>query len=318
MSRPKYYFSTETLRFERYNPTIQRRIRNISLYLSVIVVISFGVRILIDHIYDSPKMSYFNSENSRLKTEYSALNSKIAKAEMLLSEVQKRDDKMYRSVFDLPPLPSSVREAGYGGSETPYAELASNGNNEMVNNTALELDKLSVKARVQNGYLNDLFLKAQTSQKLIASKPSIQPISPAESFRITSTYGFRWDPFTGRRKMHAGLDLAGEIGLNIYSTGDGIVISAEDSKNGYGREVVIDHGFGYVTRYAHLQQINVKKGQAIRRGECVGLLGSSGRSTGPHLHYEVVYNNQTMNPLLFYYENLDSSEYSSITCQALK
>ncbi len=318
MSKGKYYYNPETLRFERHNPSFRQKLKGLFLYMSVIIVVAAGLRIITDSLVQSPKIGYFSEENQKLRSDYKQLNDKISKAELLLQEVQKRDDKVYRSVFDLGPLPSSVREAGYGGSEILFGGLASNGNDAMVNNTAFELERLSTKAKVQSGYLFDLYIKAQSNQKLIASKPSIQPISPGENFRITSSYGYRWDPFTKRRKMHQGLDLAGEIGLKIYATGEGIVISAEDSKNGYGKEVIIDHGFGYITRYAHLNKIVVHRGQSIKRGEYLGQLGNTGRSTGPHLHYEVIYNSRTVNPILFYFEDLNPTQFETITALAEK
>jgi len=318
MFKEKYIYNPETLRFERNNPPFKKKMTDISLYLSLIIVLAVILRIGFDNFLDSPKIGHFSVQNQVLKTEYKILNEKISKAEILLQEVQKRDDKLYRSIFDLGPVPSSVREAGYGGSEIPFADLASNGSSEMVNKTALSLEKLSTKAKVQSGSLVDLFMIAQSQQKLIASKPSIQPISPADYFRITSSYGFRWDPFTNKRRMHQGLDLAGEIGLKIFATGDGIIISAEDSKNGYGKEVIIDHGFGYLSRYAHMQRIDVERGQSVKRGQYLGRLGSTGRSTGPHLHYEIIYENKTVNPMLFYYENLNPEEFNTITAQAQK
>jgi murein DD-endopeptidase MepM/ murein hydrolase activator NlpD len=318
MFKEKYYYNPVTLRFERNNPPFKKKMGDFSLYLVVIVLASVILRVGFDRFLNSPKIGHFSSQNQLLRMEYKQLNDKIARAELLLQEVQKRDDKLYRSVFDLGPVPSSVREAGYGGSEIPYAGLASNGNSDMVNKTAFNLEKLSTKAKVQSGSLVDLYVIAQSQQKLIASKPSIQPLSPADSFRITSSFGFRWDPFTNIRKMHQGLDMAGEIGLKVFATGDGIVISAEDGKNGYGREIIIDHGFGYITRYAHLQKIDVKLGQSVKRGQYLGRLGSSGRSTGPHLHYEVIFENKSVNPMLFYYENLNPVEFNEITAQALK
>jgi murein DD-endopeptidase MepM/ murein hydrolase activator NlpD len=288
------------------------------MYLSVIIIVAIGLRITFDNFMHSPKIDHFSVQNQKLRKEYTELNDKIAKAERLLQEVQKRDDKLYRSVFDLLPLPTSVREAGYGGSEIPYGGLASKSKDDIVNKTAIKLEKLSNKAKVQSGYLSELYLKAQSQQKLIASKPSIQPISPGDTFRITSSYGFRWDPFTKHRRMHQGLDLAGEVGLKIYATGDGIVISAEDGKNGYGKEIIVDHGFGYITRYAHLSRIDVERGQSIKRGEYIGRLGNTGRSTGPHLHYEVIHNNKTVNPLLFYFENISPFEFNAIGAFALK
>lgn len=317
MFKEKYFYNPDTLRFERYNPPLRKRLRSFSLYLSVVLMLAVGLRLSIDNFLSAPKIGILSEQNFLLKSEYSLLNQKISKAEQLLSEVQKRDDKVYRSIFDLSPVPGSVREAGYGGTEIPYGGFKSAGNNDLVNKTALKLEKLSSKAKVQSGSLEDLYIIAQSQQKLIASKPSIQPISPGDSFRITSTYGFRWDPFTNVRRMHQGLDLAGPIGTKIYATGDGTVVSAEDGKNGYGKEVIIDHGFGYISRYAHLSKIDVKAGQPIKRGQFIGRLGSTGRSTGPHLHYEIIFENKTDNPRLYYYENLNPEEYSAIISQSL-
>jgi len=318
MLKEKYIFNPETLKFERYNPPFKKRLKGTAFYLVMIIILAFGLRVSFDNFIHSPKLGLFSEQNQKLRTEYMLLNDKIAKAEILLQEVQKRDDKVYRSVFNLSPLPGSLREAGYGGSEIPFGGFASNGNNNMVNNTALKLEKLSNKVKVQSGYLVDLYKKALSQQKLIACKPSIQPISPADNFRITSSYGFRMDPFTHRRRMHQGLDFAGEIGLKIFATGDGIVISAIDAKSGYGKEVIIDHGFGYISRYAHLSRIDVEVGQAVKRGQFLGRLGSTGRSTGPHLHYEIIHEDKTLNPMLFYYENLSPEEFQAIVSQAQK
>ena len=317
MLNEKYFFNPDTLRFERNNPPLRKRLTDLSIYLAVMVVLAAILRISFDQYLESPKFDRFAQKNENLRKEYKHLNEKIAKAEVLLQEVQKRDDKLYRSVFNLAPVPSSVREAGYGGAEIPYDGFASNGTDDMVNKTAISLEKLSAKARVQSGFLNDLYVKAQSQQKLIASKPSLQPISPGDTFRITSSYGFRWDPFTNNRRMHQGLDLAAPVGVNIHAAGDGVVILAIDAKSGYGKEVILDHGFGYITRYAHLHRIDVECGQTVKRGQRVGLLGSTGRSTGPHLHYEVIYDNQTVNPMHYYFENINAEEYQAIASQTL-
>ena len=162
----------------------------------------------------------------------------------------------------------------------------------IVSNTARKLEKLSTKARIQSKSLADLYQKATEQQKFISHRPSLQPISPADRYWLTSTFGYRSDPFTGAKRMHAGLDMAGNTGLSIYATGDGTVVSAHFNAYGYGREIEIDHGFGYTTVYGHLSKILVKKGDRIKRGQLIGELGSTGRSTGPHLHYEVRYNDK--------------------------
>jgi murein DD-endopeptidase MepM/ murein hydrolase activator NlpD len=318
MLKAKYVYDPETLRFEKHFVPFTQKVKVGTVYFLIIVLIATILRISFDNFIQPPKINHFKLLNQKLKKEYAELNEKIAKAELLLQEVQKRDDKLYRSVFDLAPLPGSVREAGYGGSETSFSGLASNGNISLVNQTVRSLEKLTAKAKIQSGSLSELFAIARSQQKFIASKPSMQPLSPADNFHITSHYGFRADPFTGARRMHQGLDMAGEVGLRVYATGEGTIISAIDARYGYGKEVIVDHGFGYVSRYAHLQKIDVKVGQKIKRGQQIGRLGNSGRSTGPHLHYEVIFENRSLNPRLFYYENLTAGEYEAITTLARK
>ncbi len=316
MYRKKYFFNQQTLRFEKFERTLPKTIRFISVYLSIIILLAIGLRKGFDQVLPSPKVKYYNQKNDNLRNEFQNLEGLITKSELFLQEIQKRDDKLYHSVFNLPPIPSSYREGGYGGSRGVLSELLNNVGFEFVSTTASKLYRLSSKATIQSWSLYDLYNKAKDKRELILSKPSIQPISPADSFWMTSSFGRRWDPFNGGRRMHCGIDLAGQVGLKIYATGDGIVIGAENSRNGYGKEVILDHGFGYLSRYAHLQQISVKTGQKIKRGQFIGNLGNTGRSTGPHLHYEIIYQNKPVNPVYFYYENLNAAEYQEILTQS--
>ncbi len=197
-----------------------------------------------------------------------------------------RDDRFYRSILNLEPVPASIREAGTGGSE-PYMQLSAVREPGLVSNVSQRMDKISSRVQIQSSSLENVYEQAITNQHFLACKPSINPISSADPYWLTSTYGYRNDPFTGRRTAHHGIDLAGPYGLEVHSTGDGVVVSAYLNRHGYGKEVIVDHGFGYTTKYAHLQEIMVKRGQKLKRGEVLGTLGSTGRSTGPHLHYEV-------------------------------
>ena len=269
---------------------------------------------MLDKKIDSPRIKFFTEKNTELRHSYEKLNKTITSAENVLADIQLRDDELYRSVFDMQPIPSSVREAGFGGSEN-YEGMLYSRNAKIVSNTARKLEKLSTKARIQSMSLEDLYVKAREQQKFISHKPSIQPLSPGDRYWLTSTFGFRSDPFTGARRMHAGLDMAGDIGLKVYATGDGVVTTAKMSLYGYGREVEINHGFGYASRYGHLSKILVKKGEQVKRGQLIGELGSSGRSTGPHLHYEVRYHDKALNPLYYFFENLSPNEFDKITAQ---
>ncbi|MGC9342011.1 MAG: M23 family metallopeptidase [Bacteroidales bacterium] len=312
MRREKYYFNPETLQYEKMQKPLKRKLLEGLFYLAVLSGLFIGLRLLLDAELSSPKIRYFTQKNSELRKAYSQLNTKITLAESFLSDVQKRDDKVYRSVFELEPIPSSVREAGFGGSEDYYSNLNSR-DGDFVKSTARKLDELSTKVKVQSVSLEDLYLIAKEKSLLLERKPSIQPISPADQFWLTSTYGYRWDPFTRNRRMHHGIDLAGPLGLNIYAAGAGVVEVAEYNRHGYGKEVIINHGFGYKTVYAHLDEILVTRGQKIKRGEAIGTLGSTGRSTGPHLHYEIRKNGRPVNPMYYFYENISPAEYKMIT-----
>ncbi len=312
MRRKRYFYNAETLRFERVQKPLRQRIRNGLFYFAAISAIFIGIRLLVDKDFTSPKVKYFSEKNSELKREYEALNTRINFAEIFLTEIQKRDDKVYRSVFDLDPIPRSVREAGFGGSDDYYADLYS-GNKTFVKNTARKLAELSTKARVQSVSFTDLHRKAKEQQLLLARKPSINPISPADHVWLTSSFGYRRDPFNGRKRMHHGIDLAGQVGIKIYATGEGVVKVAEYNRYGYGKEIILDHGFGYQSIYAHLNDIYVNTGDTVKRGQLIGTLGSTGRSTGPHLHYEIRQGDRAVNPMYFFFEDLSVSEYERIT-----
>jgi murein DD-endopeptidase MepM/ murein hydrolase activator NlpD len=311
MRRTRYYYNPRTLQFEKLQKPLKVRIRNGAIYVTVISILFIGVRLLIDRDFTSPKVTYFTQRNLELRHEYQKLDKKINLAETFLYQIQNRDDKVYRSVFNLEPIPPSVREAGFGGSEDYYQDLYSR-NTEFVRNTARKLDELSTKARIQSVSLSDIYQKAKDQSLLLERKPSIQPISPADQFWLTSTFGYRWDPFTKRRRMHHGIDLAGPVGLNIYSTGAGVVEVAEFNRHGYGKEIIINHGFGFKSVYAHLDEIHVKVGDTLKKGQLIGKLGDTGRSTGPHLHYEIRKYNQAVNPMYYFYEDLSPDEYAKI------
>ncbi|MFW5820487.1 MAG: M23 family metallopeptidase [Bacteroidota bacterium] len=312
MRRKRYFYNSETLRFERAQKPLRLRIRNGFFYFALLSVSFIGIRLLIDKNFTSPKVKYLSQKNTELKNEYLKLNRNIDLAESFLTEIQKRDDKVYRSVFDLEPIPNSVREAGFGGSEN-YSSGLYSGNSDFVKLTARKLAEISTKARVQSVSFTDIYRKAKDQQLLLARKPSINPISPSDRVWLTSGFGYRRDPFSGQKRMHHGIDLAGNTGINIYASGEGVVRVASHSRYGYGKEVIIDHGFGYESIYAHLHEILVSSGDTVKRGQLIGTLGSTGRSTGPHLHYEVRHNNRAVNPMYFFYEDLTASEYLMIT-----
>lgn len=311
----KYRINPETLCYEEVKLAPKQR-----LFLGVFVGIvllgsAVGMRILFDSHAKSPRLVFYENINNELREEYQQLSYELVKDEEILSYFRRKDDRLYRSIFGMEPIPASIREAGTGGA-VRHTALQSISNPGMVIDVFERIDKVMMKAQIQSSSFEDLQNAAVTNQQVLACKPLIQPISPSDQYWMTSTFGYRLDPFTKQRRLHRGIDLAGPYGLEIHATGDGVVIIAELGRYGYGKEVLIDHGFGYTSRYAHLQDIHVQRGDNVKRGQVIGSLGSSGRSTGPHLHYEVCLNDMAVNPMYHFFENITPEEYEIIRRRA--
>ena len=315
MFKKSYYLNPDTIRFERVTHPISKKIRIITFVFFILIAFAAFLRIEFDKVAESPKKLLLVEKNNRLKFAFSHLSSEIEKAEQLLSDIQKRDDHIYRAILDIASIPGSIREAGVGGSEN-ITYMLQNKSSEFVVTNATQLEKLFNRTKIQAVSLEDISVIAGKKLKMIAGKPAIQPLAPSDDLWLSSAFGMRQDPFTSLRRMHQGIDLAGRIGMDVYATGDGKVIESSVSRFGYGKEVLIDHGYGYTSRYAHLHKILVKPGDSVKRGQLIGLLGNTGRSTGPHLHYEVRYHNKPQNPMYFFHDNLSLEEFSKITLQA--
>ena len=311
----KYCLNTETLRFEHVRLSSKQKVR-LAVFISLgVILLALGLRIGFEQVYSTPKEIFYTKENLKLRSEYMALNENLRLVESQLLDLKNRDDRLYRSILEMEPVPSSIREGGTGGSQR-YTAIRNITDPEIILDVFSKMDKIATKINFQSNSLEDLYIKAVENQKLLACKPSIHPISPADPFWLTSTFGYRSDPFTKRRTAHFGIDLAGPYGIPIHATGDGVITTSHYNRHGYGKEIVVDHGFGYSTRFAHLQELLVKPGDKVYRGQVIGLMGSTGRSTGPHLHYEVRYQNKAVNPMYYFYENLSPSEFGELTARA--
>jgi murein DD-endopeptidase MepM/ murein hydrolase activator NlpD len=305
----KYFLNPETLRYERVRLARSQRFRYFLVIGFGLIALAVVLRYGFERYFPTPRQIIYEQDNIQLRENYYALNSNLQQVEARLSELRNRDDRFYRSILNLEPVPASIREAGTGGTE-PVNRFSSMHEPGLVRNVSSRMDKISNRVQIQSSSLETVYREAVTNQQFLACRPSIRPISPGDPVWLTSTYGYRPDPFTHVVTAHHGIDLAGAFGLEIHVTGDGTVISAGFNPYGYGKEVLVDHGFGYVTRYAHMQDIFVKRGQKLKRGEVLGALGNTGRSTGPHLHYEIRKNGRPVNPFYFFYENLSPQEYS--------
>ena len=311
MAKKKYIFNPQTLEYEEYKVPGKKKFRNVVLYLLSTSVTALIIVVLVMNFFDSPTERMQSREIEYLKLQYDIINDKIDNLDLLMSEMQDRDDNIYRMIFEADPIPSSVRKAGYGGSNR-YVALDGYVNSDMVVNTAKRIDVLSSQIYVQSKSFDEIYEMAKNKSEMLSCIPAIMPVKGTDIYRISSHYGQRTDPFYKVTKFHGGIDFSGPVGLGIYATGDGVVVKVEKNKSGYGNNVVIDHGYGYKTRYAHLNTIKVKKGEKVKRGQEIGLLGNTGKSTAPHLHYEVIKNNKTVNPINFFYNDLTPEEYDKI------
>lgn len=307
-----YRFNRETFAIEQYIVTSKRHtIRRVAL-----VLLSFGTFALYYFIYtsclgyDTPKTAMLKRKNAELRSELELLERKFDANNTLLLELQHRDNNVYRSVYGMEEIPMDERNAGFGGVDRyKHFELLSNGG--FLAELEQKMDMLYKKAYVQSCSYEDVAVMARRNGEMVSCVPAIPPVQ-LNNIHISSRFGYRSDPFSKIPKMHSGLDFAGTKGETVYATGNGKVIEVSRSFLGYGNEVVVDHGFGYRTRYAHLSSIDVKEGQLVQRGEKLGELGNSGRSTGPHLHYEVLYRDKRVNPYNFFDSELRGADYDEM------
>jgi len=307
MSKQKFYFDSTSLKYHPIKVGKWDRIKKTGRFL--LASLFFGVisLIVLNQFVDSPKEKVLKRELSNLKLNYDLLNRKIAQAQEVLGGIQDRDDKLYRVYFEAEPIPSDVRNAGFGGVNR-YKKLEGYDNSSLVIESSKKLDVLTKQLYIQSKSLDEIVNLAENKDELFLHIPAIQPVANENLKRMASGYGYRMHPILKYRKFHAGMDFSAKVGTPIYATGDGVVAKVLTT-GGYGNHIVINHGFGYETLYGHMSKFNVKRGQKVKRGEVIGFVGSTGLSSGPHLHYEVHKNKKVMNPVNYYYNDLTAAEY---------
>ena len=239
------------------------------------------------------------------------LNKKIEQLNIVLEDIELRDNNVYRVLFETNPIPSEVRKAGFGGINR-YENLEGFDNSKLVIETTKKIEILTKQIVIQSKSLDEIERLATDKEKLLSAIPSIQPIKNNDLTRMASGFGYRTDPFDKSRKMHSGMDFTAPRNTPIYAASDGKVIRADSRSSGYGKHIRIDHGFGYVTLYAHLNKYNVRRNQQVKKGDIIGYVGSTGRSQAPHLHYEVQKDKKRINPINFYYGNLSPDEFDAL------
>tara|TARA_B100000959_G_C14964625_1_gene617217 strand:- start:381 stop:1367 length:987 start_codon:yes stop_codon:yes gene_type:complete len=313
MSKHKYYYNPDTCRYEKIKKSKKDIFLRLSIYSLTVLFSSFILINIYDTYFESPKIVTLKKENQELQTHYEILNKEINVAYKMLDNLEERDDNVYRIIFEAEPIPSTIRQAGIGGINR-YKELI-DGNLEradlIVDNYA-KIDELKRKLYIQTKSYDELLDMANNKEELVATIPAIQPVSNKDLKRVASGFGTRIDPFLKVKRMHYGLDFSVKKGTPIYATADGRVVIIKSSFGGLGKYIYLDHGNGYRTVYGHLNKFNVRKGQKVKRGELIAYSGNSGRSTAPHLHYEVHKNGKKLNPVNFFFNDLTPNQYEEV------
>ncbi len=311
MSKVKYRFNKKSLTFDRVHTTFRKRLLYFFTHLSTGVVFSAAVLLIAYNVVDSPKEKAQKREIDELTLQYRILNDQLDRATAIIKDLQDRDDNIYRVIFEAEPIPGPVREAGIGGIDR-YEKLKGYSNSEIMIETSKKMDKILGQLYVQSKSFDEVFDMAKNKEKMLASIPAIQPINNKDLRRVGSHFGMRMDPFYKVKKFHEGIDFTAPVGTEIYATGNGTILMAGRDQGGYGNEIVIDHGYSYKTVYAHLSRIFVRPGQQVLRGQVIGYVGNTGKSTSPHLHYEVRKNGIAINPVYFFFNDLSPAQFEAM------
>lgn len=311
MSKARYYFNTNTLRYERVILSWRKRLLRVIGWLATALVFGSIVLLLAYSYLDSPKEKQLKRELNELTLQYELLQKRMDLASNVLNDLQKRDDQIYRVILEAEPIAKTVREAGYGGINR-YKQLEGLDNSELMIATTRKLDVLTRQLYIQSKSYDEVFELAKKKTELLASIPAIQPVSNKDLTRVASGFGYRIHPIYKTSIFHTGIDFTAPIGTEIYATGNGIVEKVEPMGRGYGNNVIINHGFGYETLYAHMSKFKVRPGQKISRGDIIGYVGSTGSSTGPHVHYEVLRNGEKIDPINYLFNDLSAADYEKV------
>jgi murein DD-endopeptidase MepM/ murein hydrolase activator NlpD len=315
MKKIKYFYNTNSLRYEKLETPLRVKLLRIFGFLAAAIVTAAIISFFAFRFIGSPNEKLLNLENERLQDKYHQLNDQVKAAQEQMSELVKRDNEVYRAIFEANPIPDSARARALA-QEQEIARVENMRSGDLVNSIISSLNNLGHYITAQKKSYIEIDDLLKNKEKLLVSTPAIQPVSNKDLTRVASGFGYRIDPIYKTVKLHAGLDFAAPQGTPIYATANGTVTVAGNTGNGYGNHVVINHGYGYETLYGHMVKVKAKVGQQIKRGEVIGYVGSTGKSTGPHCHYEVHKNGQKIDPVYFFYNDLTPEQYDLLLKRA--
>lgn len=311
MAKYKYKLNQETLSYDKVNTTFKQKLFNLFPHFGVSILLAIFIVFMFYNFVDSPKVKHYKREINQYKLQYNLINKQLSQIKNVLSDIQYRDNNIYRTVFEADPIPESIRKAGFGGVNK-YKELEGYDNSKLVISTKKQLDIVLKQLYVQSKSYDDVLKMAKDKEKMLSHIPSIIPIANKDLRRIASYFGYRMHPILKIMRLHEGIDFSAKRGTPIHATGDAVVYKIKKSNRGYGNEVILNHGYGYKTLYAHMSKILVNEGDTVKRGQVIGLVGSTGLSVAPHTHYEVRKNNVPINPINFYTDDVTPKQYDDM------
>lgn len=307
MRKVYYIYNPKTRTYDRIYPTMRQRVMSYLLRLFVGMGLGAGSFIVLLLIFGSPSEKDLRMENSRLQAQYHILSSRLDESLQVMKGLQQRDDNLYRVMMQADPVADALRTPSYNKTNR-YEDLMELPSAKLVVNTTQKMDLLERQLYIQSKSFDEVLALCKKHDEMLECIPAIQPVSNKDLKQTASGYGTRIDPIYKTVKFHSGMDFSANVGTPVYATGNGVVRKA-GWEGLYGNCIQIDHGFGYVTRYAHLSKIDVRVGQKVMRGETIGKVGTTGKSTGPHLHYEVMVKGQIVNPVNYYFMDLNADDY---------
>lgn len=311
MKKIKYFYNTHTLRYEKLVTPLRVKLLRFFGFISALLVSSALVIYLYNRFFPKPQELESNRRYEVLNENYKTINTRVATLQEQLAALEKRDNEVYRSIFEANPLPDSAR-AKTIEQKNELDKIKVISDDELGKNIAAQLNNMSARVAYQFQSYDVISKLIRNQDAKLASIPAIQPVSNKQLTRIASGFGVRIDPVYGTPKMHKGLDFTAPQGTPIYATGDGRIATVARLDGGFGNHVIINHGYGYETLYAHMVRIKVRAGQTVKRGVIIGWVGTTGKSTGPHCHYEVHINRNEVNPVYFFFNDLNAEQYDQI------
>jgi murein DD-endopeptidase MepM/ murein hydrolase activator NlpD len=317
MAKIKYFYNPHSLDFEKVKTNIGLLALRVFGFVSASIVFAAFILLILYKYLDSPKERLLKRELEQYKKQTALLDKKVNQLREVLGEMQERDASIYRAIFEADPISPSIRKSAFGGTDR-YRDLTGFENSAAIVSLSQKVDELNAEVYIQSKSFDEIAKLAERKSEFLASIPAIQPISNKQLKHIASGYGYRVHPIYKTYKMHSGIDFTAPAGTPIYATGDGRVENIEMGHRGYGNHVIINHGFGYQSLYAHMQRIVAKPGKTIKRGELIGYVGNTGLSAAPHLHYEVIKNGNKVNPINYFFNDLSEEEFAAIRDMAEK